>query len=71
MLPVLISPSCRFPQSIGCGMGPTLHGRAFALFGLACVWGSNDPRGWWNIYTETHLYRDCGDSRAGTCPKIR
>jgi hypothetical protein len=47
----------------------TLRGRAYALFGLTYAWGSNDPMGWWNIYTETNLYRDGGRYRVGTCPK--
>ena len=49
----------------------TLRGRAYALFGLTYAWGSNDPMGWWNIYTETNLYRDGGRYRVGTCPKNR
>jgi hypothetical protein len=49
----------------------TLRGRAYALFGLTYAWGSHEPMGLWNIYTETNLYWDGGRYRVGTCPKNR
>jgi poly(3-hydroxybutyrate) depolymerase len=43
-------------------------GRAQVFWGLTYAKGSNDAMGWWNIFTETNLYRDGDGFRVGTCP---
>lgn len=45
-----------------------LEGRAYVLFGRTYARGSNEPMGWWNVYTHTRLYRDTSSYHVGTCP---
>jgi poly(3-hydroxybutyrate) depolymerase len=45
-----------------------LEGRAYVLFGRTYARGSNEPMGWWNLYTHTSLYRDGSGYHVGTCP---
>ena len=61
-----LAPPC--DPSFADNLTHTLQGRAYALFGRTYAKSSNEPMGWWNIYSETNLYRDAGGYRVGTCP---
>lgn len=43
-------------------------GRAYVLWGLTYALGSNQPMGWWNIFTTTQLHRIPGGFSVGPCP---
>jgi len=43
-------------------------GRAYVLWGLTYAAGSNQPMGWWNIFTTTQLHRIPGGFSVGPCP---
>lgn len=43
-------------------------GRAYVLWGLTYAVGSNQPMGWWNIFTTTQLHRVPGGFAVGPCP---
>lgn len=43
-------------------------GRAYVLWGLTYARGSNQPMGWWNIFTTTQLHRVDGGFAVGACP---
>ncbi|MCW5624293.1 MAG: hypothetical protein KIT73_06225 [Burkholderiales bacterium] len=42
-------------------------GRAYVLWGLVYAVGTNQPMGWWNIFTTTALHRVPGGFAVGTC----
>lgn len=42
-------------------------GRAYMLWGLTYAVGSNQPMGWWNIFTTTQLHRVPGGFAVGPC----
>ncbi|MBI2312573.1 MAG: fibronectin type III domain-containing protein [Betaproteobacteria bacterium] len=44
------------------------RGRAYVLWGRAYAIGSNEPMGWWNVFTETALVKEGARYRVGTCP---
>jgi poly(3-hydroxybutyrate) depolymerase len=43
-------------------------GRAYALWGLVYARGTNQPMGWWNIFTTTQLHRVGSGFATGPCP---
>jgi hypothetical protein len=43
-------------------------GRAYVLWGLTYAAGSNQPMGWWNIFTTSQLHRIPGGFALGPCP---
>jgi poly(3-hydroxybutyrate) depolymerase len=43
-------------------------GRAYVLWGLAYAVGTNQPMGWWNIFSTTQLHRVANGFAVGACP---
>ena len=50
------------------GPSELLAGRAYTNGILTFAKGSNENMGFWNILTDTNLYRDGNIFRIGTCP---
>ncbi len=49
-------------------VGHVSAGRAYVLWGLTYALGTNQPMGWWNIFTTTQLHRVANGFAVGACP---